>query len=592
MVRYITGAALLLAVSGALASPWPATTKHATHRYRDVSHNLRVSAYQPESRYETFGDGVDHPLSKRDTPVSTEEAALSFLESHLGVNASSLSYRTGYSGEVTKHAYIRQKINGIDVTNAVANVALNKNDKVIAYGSSFVKPKSIASSKPTISKTDAIAKAEATFSAKYNNWKIATEYFVRDDGHLSLTYIVQVQNDDHWWEVSVDAANGDIVNAVDFVAEASYKVIAFDKQDPTEGFTVETDPADKIASPGGWHVAGSNTYTTTRGNNVVAYKSSSIGTSSQTSSENNYIYTHDPALAPSAGPNVDVARVNAFYTGNMVHDLAYRYGFTEAAYNFQADNRGKGGLGNDAVNLSIQDSSGSNNANFATPADGQAGTCRMYTWTYNTPNRDGAIENDIVVHEFTHGITNRMTGGGTGRCLQTTEAGGMGEGWSDTLAFWTEQKSATINDFTLGSYVYNNVKGIRTVPYSTNETVDPLMYSKLKTLVEVHAVGEIWATVLIEVYTALVGKYGFSSNKFDPTGTAGNIVFLHLFIDALPIQPCNPTLVAARDAIIQADVNRYGGVNKCLIWTAFAKRGLGTGAGPSREDSTTVPTGC
>lgn len=27
-----------------------------------------------------------------------------------------------------------------------------------------------------------------------------------------------------------------------------------------------------------------------------------------------------------------------------------------------------------------------------------------------------------------------MTGGGTGRCLQTLEAGGMGEGWSDAMA--------------------------------------------------------------------------------------------------------------------------------------------------------------
>lgn len=50
------------------------------------------------------------------------------------------------------------------------------------------------------------------------------------------------------------------------------------------------------------------------------------------------------------------------------------------------------------------------------------------------PQRDGALENDIVVHEMTHGVTNRMTGGGTGRCLQGTEAGGMGEGWSDAMA--------------------------------------------------------------------------------------------------------------------------------------------------------------
>jgi len=42
--------------------------------------------------------------------------------------------------------------------------------------------------------------------------------------------------------------------------------------------------------------------------------------------------------------------------------------------------------------------------------------------------RDGALENDIVVHENTHGMTNRMTGGGTADCLQTVEAAGLGEG--------------------------------------------------------------------------------------------------------------------------------------------------------------------
>lgn len=82
--------------------------------------------------------------------------------------------------------------------------------------------------------------------------------------------------------------------------------------------------------------------------------------------------------------------------------------------------------------------------------------------------RDGALENDIVSHENTHGVTNRMTGGGTGRCLQTTEAGGMGEGWSDTMAIWLEQNSAAVPDFVLGQYVTNNPAGIRTHPYSTN----------------------------------------------------------------------------------------------------------------------------
>jgi hypothetical protein len=53
--------------------------------------------------------------------------------------------------------------------------------------------------------------------------------------------------------------------------------------------------------------------------------------------------------------------------------------------------------------------------------------------------------------------------------------------------------------------------------------------------------GEIWANMLHNVYAALVKKYGFSkSARTNPNGKEGNVVFLHLMLDALAIQPCNP----------------------------------------------------
>ena len=60
-------------------------------------------------------------------------------------------------------------------------------------------------------------------------------------------------------------------------------------------------------------------------------------------------------------------------------------------------------------------------------------------------------------------------------------------------------------------------------------------------------------------------------------------------------QPCNPNFVQARDAIIDADTALTGGVNKCLIWKGFAKRGLGQGAKYSatkRTNSFVVPADC
>lgn len=46
---------------------------------------------------------------------------------------------------------------------------------------------------------------------------------------------------------------------------------------------------------------------------------------------------------------------------------------------------------------------------------GQMGHCNMYLWDITDPERDGDLSNDVITHEFTHGLTNRMTGGGTGR---------------------------------------------------------------------------------------------------------------------------------------------------------------------------------
>lgn len=70
----------------------------------------------------------------------------------------------------------------------------------------------------------------------------------------------------------------------------------------------------------------------------------------------------------------------------------------------------------------------------------------------------------------------------------------MGEGWSDTLSFWSEQKSANVEDYIMGAWVYNHPEGIRSVIYSTNMTVDPYTYGTIKTKNE----GEQQYLLLIE----------------------------------------------------------------------------------------------
>merc|ERR1712127_414921 len=65
-------------------------------------------------------------------------------------------------------------------------------------------------------------------------------------------------------------------------------------------------------------------------------------------------------------------------------ELIFEFGFDEASGNFQQNNYGNGGNGNDFVYADAQDGSGTNNANFATPGDGGKPRMQMFLW-------DGAV---------------------------------------------------------------------------------------------------------------------------------------------------------------------------------------------------------
>ena len=159
------------------------------------------------------------------------------------------------------------------------------------------------------------------------------------------------------------------------------------------------------------------------------------------------------------------------------------YGFDEVAGNFQQHNFGRGGKEGDAVITNAQDGSGFNNANFMTPPDGQNGRCRMYLWNTANPYRDGDLEAGIVIHELSHGLSIRLTGGpANSGCLGWGESGGMGEGWggnvplrnaqtlgltsfSDFLATVIRSKPL-YSDYPMGAWAANDTTGIRNYPYS------------------------------------------------------------------------------------------------------------------------------
>ena len=205
-----------------------------------------------------------------------------------------------------------------------------------------------------------------------------------------------------------------------------------------------------------------------------------------------------------------------------------------------------------------------------------------------TVELDGSLDNGVVIHEYGHGVSNRLTGGPSNtNCLSNGEQGG--EGWSDYFAMMFTMKTGDSGTAARGMGTYalgepTNGYGIRRYPYSTDMNVDPETYGFLAQSGEAHDVGEVWCTVLWEMTWGLVNQYGFDTDWIN--GTSGNNLSLRLVMEGMKLQPCGPGFLDGRDAILQADENLYGGIHRCNIWTSFAKRGMGYYADQGSADNT------
>ena len=400
------------------------------------------------------------------------------------------------------------------------------------------------------------------------------------------------------------------------VTTASYRVIPLPAESPIHpggAPALRTDPwlnAGVVANAVTlkWHTgAAAADYDYTRSNNVWAYEDrtapANTGTIAKSASSTTafpnltFNFVPDFTLEPTvtSPPNQQFNITNLFYWNNIAHDVLYAYGFTEAGKNFQDDNLGRGGAGNDHVNAEAQDASGTNNANFSTPADGGSGRMQMYLWTAPTPDRDGDVDNGIILHELGHGVSNRSNPGGTG-CLGNAEQ--AGEGWSDYIGLMLTQDWATstvASGFNsprgIGTYALNqpiNGNGIRPQRYCTDFTVNNATYSTLPSQVIPHGVGWVFCSALWELTWELINDpstTGIDANIYNFAGTGGNIVALRLVMEGLRTQQCQPGFISARNAIMRADTTLYGASHACAILRAFARRGMGLGAAEGSTSS-------
>jgi extracellular elastinolytic metalloproteinase len=251
-------------------------------------------------------------------------------------------------------------------------------------------------------------------------------------------------------------------------------------------------------------------------------------------------------------------------------------------------------MGGDAADITIPAlmiSQASGNRIKAALAAGNPTTVTVQRLAPQEADRDGSFDNLIVAHEYTHGISTRLTGGASHNdCLPTDNGKDeddptyipyetMGEGWSDFFGLWFTTKPGDngATPRSVGTYVLaepTSGVGLRLKPYSTDLTVNNATYALIgKPYTETHDIGEVWAAMLWDLNWAMIAQYGYDPDLYH--GKGGNNKTMQLVMDGLKLQPCRPGFADGRDAILKADVADFGGANQALIWRVFARRGLG-----------------
>lgn len=306
-----------------------------------------------------------------------------------------------------------------------------------------------------------------------------------------------------------------------------------------------------------------------------------------------FVCTWDPAKPDSWKTNMNQDVTNGFYLASNFHDWLAKppISFTKAAGSFDAD-------GGDPVLLNSLDGAATaanggpdanhvNNANMNTPPDGTPPTMQMYLFgsagdntTVPTSSSNAA---DILYHEYTHGLSNRLVVDATGNStLNSIQAGSMGEAWSDFYALDylvshnLEKDTTAPGELLEGKYVTGGgtirtqandcrVKAKATACVGIDGSQGGYTYGDFPTIggtPEVHSSGEVWAQTLWDLRERFGRSYALS-----------------IITRAMELSAADPTMLDMRNAIVQADLVASGGKNAKIIWQVFANRGMGWYAG-------------
>jgi len=284
------------------------------------------------------------------------------------------------------HHRMGQQVSGLEVYGAYSKIAIDSEGRIVSAIDRLVdteggvRPAKIREARALELALNALYGSERP--EMHERPTIERVAVPMNDGSLREGFLVETWTEEtNQLHHTLVSGLGQILNIELRTASDSYKVFTVDPNTTPQTTVNGPAPGGQI-SPDGWLYTSGHTTFDISGNNVHAYldtdaNNASDGGGTQVT-DGNFTTTANFSQQPSTSTNKAVAVQNLFYLNNVMHDTLYGYGFTEAVGNFQENNFGRGGLGGDSVNAEAQDGSGTDNANFSTPSDGNKPRMQMY----------------------------------------------------------------------------------------------------------------------------------------------------------------------------------------------------------------------
>ena len=582
------------------------------------------------------GPAAGSPASVAMRYARANAAALGLTNADLATLASSPTVRTSRTGITTVRW--RQYFDGLPTYDNGLRVNLGRGNRVVSVQGAPVHDLRVSSVVPRLSAEQAMAALQRNVdvtrdlrvTSRSSGARRATTFSSGDEAKLvlfqlasgtrlawSLTYRAR---SDAWYHAVVDATSGRVLRRTN-LTKFAVPVSVFDNYPgaPNGGTQVTFDMTPYLDAGQTQTLSGpfARTYLDVNDDNrpnageeVVPQPETfqdftgTVGAAGFC--EPTAQCSWNPAVRDSWQTNMNHEAIQAHYYVSKYHDhlLDPPIAFSGDDGNFEDEDRVEVNAndGADTEGDGGPDPGHVDNANMSTPPDGAAPIMQMYLFEpllaglvpFRAINGDDSA--DVLYHEYTHGLSNRLVVDDEGfGALNSPQSGAMGEAWSDWYAkdflvgdgLQTDDPG-TDGDVFLGVYTDGvqpgpnapgliRTEGLDCKPDSDPDTcpggVDVDQDTQPDTgpggytygdfgLVgggpEVHADGEIWAQTLWDLREA-----------------AGSALAEQLVTDGMRLSPTEPTFLDMRNAILAADEAANGGANQDAIWTVFAGRGMG-----------------